>query len=84
MSKPLVATGSALALAEKERAVISACTKAALAAAKARGQVLGNPRLTAGAPPPAPKPPAKIEGYDKMTFAQRWVAGEQRRQGGPK
>jgi len=33
------------ALAEKERAVISARTKAALAAARARGQTLGNPRL---------------------------------------
>ncbi len=34
------------ALAEKERAVISHRTKAARAAAKARGQALGNPRLS--------------------------------------
>ena len=35
------------ALAEKERAMISARTKAALAAAKAKGTRLGNPQITA-------------------------------------
>ena len=33
-------------------------------------------------PPSAPAPVAKIEGYDKMSFAQRWQAGEARKNGG--
>jgi DNA invertase Pin-like site-specific DNA recombinase len=37
------------ALAQKERALISARTKAALRAAKAQGTVLGNPRLSEAA-----------------------------------
>jgi hypothetical protein len=33
-------------------------------------------------PAPAPQPPGKIEGYDKMSFAQKWQAGEARKNGG--
>ncbi|HEY1865327.1 MAG TPA: recombinase family protein [Roseiarcus sp.] len=47
------------ALAEKERTVISQRTKAALAAAKARGQALGNPRL----------PDARTIAHDRLRAA---------------
>jgi len=47
------------ALAEKERAVISQRTKAAPAAAKARGQILGNPRLRP-MPASSPTPPRRL------------------------
>jgi hypothetical protein len=39
------------------------------------------PPQAAAAAQPAPVAPAKIPGYDKMTFAQRLLAGEARKAG---
>jgi DNA invertase Pin-like site-specific DNA recombinase len=54
------------ALAEKERALISARTKAALAAAKARGQVLGNPRLSEAREPLLAAKKANADAFAKL------------------
>lgn len=54
------------ALAEQERRMISARTKAALSAAKARGQVLGNPRLDEARAVAINRRRAEAEAHDKI------------------
>jgi type IV secretory pathway VirB9-like protein len=50
----------------------------ALLAVEAHGALAKQAAATPAAAP-APAAPAKIEGYDKMTFAQKWQAGEARK-----
>jgi hypothetical protein len=54
------------AVAEQERLLISERTKAALAAAKARGQVLGNPRLSEARGPLIAAKRANADAFAKM------------------
>ena len=66
------------ALAEKERAMISARTKAALSAARARGVRLGNPRFAEAR---AKAPAAKREGADAFAASVEQVIREAQRAG---
>jgi DNA invertase Pin-like site-specific DNA recombinase len=58
------------ALAQKERALISERTKAALRAAKAQGTVLGNPRLSEAAA--VGRPPARAAPINLPQIYCRW------------
>jgi hypothetical protein len=69
------------AVAAARQAGLSQAQFSALLGFEAKA-VVARQAAAPAAPQPPPKAPAKIDGYEKMSFAQKWVAGEAARKSG--